>query len=73
MLSVLGHLNIFVFQPDNTVNPMNMMGASKRIVKHQPKSAPKDIRRYFVTSQESSELCLMSCLLTDNRDYFFLN
>ena len=29
------------------------------------------MRRYFVTPQESGELCLSSCLLGDNRDIFF--
>jgi FlaA1/EpsC-like NDP-sugar epimerase len=39
--------------------------------KEQPLAAPNDVRRYFVTSQESGELCLMSCLLGENRDIFF--
>jgi FlaA1/EpsC-like NDP-sugar epimerase len=39
--------------------------------KGQPLSAPNDVRRYFVTPQESGELCLMSCLLGENRDIFF--
>src|SRR5690606_3485846 len=39
--------------------------------KRQPISAPNDVRRYFVTPQESGELCLASCLLGDNRDIFF--
>ena len=39
--------------------------------KRQPISAPNDVRRYFVTPQESGELCLMSCLLGENRDIFF--
>ena len=29
------------------------------------------MRRYFVTPKESGELCLMSCLLGENRDIFF--
>jgi len=29
------------------------------------------VRRYFVTPQESGELCLMSCMLGQNRDIFF--
>jgi UDP-N-acetylglucosamine 4,6-dehydratase len=29
------------------------------------------VRRYFVTPEESGELCLMSCLLGENRDIFF--
>ena len=39
--------------------------------KDQPLAAPNDVRRYFVTPQESGELCLCSCLLGDNRDVFF--
>ncbi len=46
-------------------------GFRKRIEKNQPLSAPSDVRRYFVTPQESGELCLMSCLLGENRDVFF--
>ncbi|WP_235845330.1 hypothetical protein [Morganella psychrotolerans] len=39
--------------------------------KKQPIVAPNDIRRYFVTPQESGELCLMSCIFGENRDIFF--
>lgn len=46
-------------------------GFNQRIQKQQPLSAPKDIKRYFVTPKESGELCLMSCLLGNNRDIFF--
>jgi FlaA1/EpsC-like NDP-sugar epimerase len=46
-------------------------GFNQRIAKRQPISAPNDVRRYFVTPQESGELCLMSCLLGENRDIFF--
>ena len=93
---------------DKAANPVNMMGASKRIMelflmrasadlpvstarfanvafsdgsllhgfnqrfaKRQPISAPSDVRRYFLTPQESGELCLMSCLLGNNRDVLF--
>jgi FlaA1/EpsC-like NDP-sugar epimerase len=98
----------FCVSTDKAANPVNMMGASKRIMemflmreseqlkistarfanvafsdgsllhgfnqrfaKLQPISAPNDIRRYFVTPRESGELCLMSCLLGENRDIFF--
>ena len=103
-----GARKYFCVSTDKAANPVNMMGASKRIMemflmrasdaqsistarfanvafsdgsllhgfnqrfaKRQPISAPNDVRRYFVTPQESGELCLMSCLLGENRDIFF--
>jgi len=98
----------FCVSTDKAANPVNMMGASKRIMemfvhrksknikvsmarfanvafsdgsllhgfnqriqKLQPIVAPNDIKRYFVTPQESGELCLMSCIFGENRDIFF--
>jgi FlaA1/EpsC-like NDP-sugar epimerase len=46
-------------------------GFNQRIEKRQPIAAPSDIKRYFVTPQESGELCLMSCIFGENRDTFF--
>jgi FlaA1/EpsC-like NDP-sugar epimerase len=46
-------------------------GFNQRIEKRQPIAAPSDIKRYFVTPQESGELCLMSCIFGENRDIFF--
>ena len=46
-------------------------GFNQRLAKNQPLAAPNDVRRYFVTPQESGELCLLSCLLGENRDIFF--
>ena len=103
-----GAKKYFCVSTDKAANPVNMMGASKRIMemflmresesikvstarfanvafsdgsllhgfnqrfsKQQPIAAPNDIRRYFVTPQESGELCLMSCLFGENRDIFF--
>ncbi len=44
---------------------------SKRIEKRQPLAAPKDIKRYFLTPEESGELCLLSCIFGENKDIFF--
>lgn len=103
-----GAKKYFCVSTDKAANPVNMMGASKRIMemflmrrsaditistarfanvafsdgsllhgfnqriqKRQPIVAPKDIKRYFVTPQESGELCLMSCVFGENRDIFF--
>ena len=103
-----GTKKYFCVSTDKATNPVNMMGASKRIMemfvtrksekmnismarfanvafsdgsllhgfnqriqKSQPIVAPNDIRRYFVTPQESGELCLMSCIFGENRDIFF--
>ena len=103
-----GAKKYFCVSTDKAANPVNMMGASKRIMemflmrrslelpvstarfanvafsdgsllygfshrmdKGQPLAAPNDVRRYFVTPQESGELCLMSCLFGENRDVFF--
>lgn len=46
-------------------------GFNQRFLKNQPISAPRDVRRYFITPQESGELCLLSGFLGYNRDIFF--
>lgn len=103
-----GTKKYFCVSTDKAANPVNMMGASKKIMemfvmrkskqidvsmarfanvafsdgsllhgfnqriqKQQPIVAPNDIKRYFVTPQESGELCLMSCIFGENRDIFF--
>jgi len=48
-----------------------LYGFKQRIQKLQPIVAPNDVKRYFVTSKESGELCLMSCIFGENRDIFF--
>lgn len=103
-----GTKKYFCVSTDKAANPVNMMGASKRIMemflmrksseitistarfanvafsdgsllhgfnqriqKRQPIVAPNDIKRYFVTPEESGQLCLMSTLFGENRDVFF--
>lgn len=100
--------NYFCVSTDKAANPVNIMGASKRIMedlifsysdkfpvktarfanvafsngslpqgflerinKLQPISAPSDVRRYFVSPEESGQICMLSCILGDNRNIFF--
>jgi FlaA1/EpsC-like NDP-sugar epimerase len=46
-------------------------GFLKRIEKNQPLSCPSDVKRFFVTPQESGEICLLACILGNNREIFF--
>lgn len=46
-------------------------GFNQRLMKRQPLSAPHDVKRYFVTPQESGELCMMSAIFGENLDIFF--
>ena len=98
----------FCVSTDKAANPVNIMGASKRIMedlifsysdkfpvktarfanvafsngslpagclarisKLQPISAPSDVKRYFVSPEESGQICMLSCMLGENRAIFF--
>lgn len=41
------------------------IGFMERIMKKQPLSAPSDVKRYFVSPQESGELCLLACMIPE--------
>ena len=46
-------------------------GFTKRIAKRQPLSAPSDVKRYFVSPEESGHICMLACMLGNNRGIFF--
>jgi FlaA1/EpsC-like NDP-sugar epimerase len=46
-------------------------GFRQRLLLRQPLSAPRDVRRYFLTGEESGLLCLLSASLGRERDIFF--
>ena len=100
--------NFFCVSTDKAANPVNIMGASKKLMedlilsyseefpvstarfanvafsngslpfgflerlsKKQPLSAPKNIKRFFVSPSEAGELCMLAGLLGKNGEIFF--
>ncbi len=100
--------HFFCVSTDKAANPVNLMGASKKLMeetimsysdklpiktarfanvafsngslpigfidrmqKNQPWSCPLGIRRFFVSPQESGELCLMASIMGESGDIFF--
>ena len=47
------------------------LGFLERLNKNQPWSCPLGIRRFFVSPQESGELCLMASIMGQSGDIFF--
>lgn len=47
------------------------LGFLERLNKLQPWSCPRGIRRFFVSPQESGELCLMASIMGESGDIFF--
>ena len=46
-------------------------GFLERLAKRQPLSAPSDVLRYFVSPEESGQLCLLACITGEPGDIFF--
>ena len=46
-------------------------GFIDRLMKQQPLSCPSDVKRFFVSPQESGEICLSACVLGESGDIFF--
>lgn len=48
-----------------------LAGFLERLMKRQPLSAPQDIERYFLSPEESGQLCLLACVLGKPGEIFF--
>lgn len=48
-----------------------LAGFINRIMKRQPLAAPSDVKRYFVSPDESGQICMLACILGNNREIFF--
>ena len=108
LLTVFPPKHFFCVSTDKAANPVNIMGASKRIMedlvmaynkyfkvttarfanvafsngslpdgwihrlqKKQPLVAPSDVKRYFVSPEESGQICMLACILGNGGEVFF--
>ena len=108
LLTVYPPKHFFCVSTDKAANPVNIMGASKRIMedlvmaynkyfkvttarfanvafsngslpdgwihrlqKKQPLAAPSDVKRYFVSPEESGQICMLACVLGKGGEVFF--
>ena len=42
-----------------------------RLQKKQPLAAPSDVKRYFVSPEESGQICMLACILGNGGEVFF--
>lgn len=48
-----------------------LAGFIDRLMKHQPMSSPNDVKRYFVSPDESGQICMLACILGRSGEIFF--
>ncbi|MBR1626131.1 MAG: polysaccharide biosynthesis protein [Bacteroidales bacterium] len=48
-----------------------LAGFLERMMKNQPLSSPNDVKRYFVSPDESGQICLLACILGHTGEIFF--
>jgi len=48
-----------------------LAGYMDRLLKHQPISCPSDVKRFFVSPEESGQICMLACMLGKSGDIFF--
>ena len=48
-----------------------LYGFLERLMKKQPLSVPADVKRFFVSPDESGQLCMLACMLGESGDVFF--
>jgi FlaA1/EpsC-like NDP-sugar epimerase len=73
ILAYSGELNITTARFANVAfsNGSLLAGFTERVMKQQPLSCPSDVERFFVSPQESGEICLLACVLGKSGDIFF--
>lgn len=48
-----------------------LSGYIERLFKNQPISCPSDVKRFFVSPEESGQICMLACMLGKSGEIFF--